>query len=141
MESIAIDDVRRHLEVLKKCVRPVGPPEHPALHPPAGILDVAFELSPDRTTVLPSPMGLSLAASMKQFKRILWLKARRVREVVVSAFDDAVPIPSGLSIVRDRPGHASPVVTVAMPVADLVGKLETLSRRFECIGRIKVSKD
>jgi hypothetical protein len=103
MEYISVDDVRKHVEVLKKYLRPVGPSEHPALYPPDGIRDADFAFSPDRRTVLPSPKGLSFATSMKQFKRILSLKARHFDEVIVYAFDDATPIPNGLAILRDRP--------------------------------------
>jgi hypothetical protein len=140
MEYILAEDLKRHLEVLKKYIRPVGSADHPTLVN-GSVRQVDFLLSPDGKTALPSAGGLSFVTSMKKFKGLLKLKARHVGEVDVYAFDDALALPPGLEIVRDRPGHASLRVKEKMALTDLIGRLEDLGRRMERIGRIRLTND
>jgi hypothetical protein len=140
MEYIVTEDLRRHLEVLRKYVRPVGPGEHPTLYP-EGVRDVDFAMTPDRQWVLPSDLGLSFVTNMRKLKKILSSKGRFFEEVDVFAFDDTFPLPPGLIIVRDGAGHASLRAVVKMKVSDLIPKLEDVSRRMEKIGRIKLGRD
>ncbi len=139
MEYIFLDDVKVHIETLKKYVRPIGFSEHPTLFD-GGVRGVDFVLSPDKKWVEPSyEHGLSFATSMKKFKGVYKLKARRFSEVDVFAIDDMTRLPENMEIKRDRPGHASLVVTKRMPVSELITNLEDLARVAEHIGRIKVS--
>lgn len=139
MEYIFVDDVREHIQTLQKYVRPVGSTEHPMLFE-GSVRDVDFVLSNDKQWVEPSlAHGLSFATSMKKFKSVFKLKARRFEEVDVYALDDQSPLPADMKIVRDRPGHASLVVTKRMTVKQLIDKLETLAGISEHIGSIKVS--
>ncbi len=57
---------------------------------------------------------------MKKFKGIYKLKARRFAEVDIFAIDDSTPLPANMRVIRDRPGHASLVVTSRMLISDLV---------------------
>jgi len=140
MEYILAEDLRHHLEVLRKYVRPVGMGEQPTLVN-GGVRQVDFLLSPDGKWVLPSEKGLSFVTSMKKFKGLLKLKARHVGEVDVYAFNDSLLLPPGLEIVRDSPGHASLRVKERMALTDLISRLEDLGRRMERIGRIRLSND
>jgi len=49
------------------------------------------------------------------------------------------PMPQNMKIVRDRPGHASLIVTQKMLLTDLIKNLELISQRAEHIGRIRVT--
>lgn len=139
MEYIFLDDVKVHILELKKYVRPVGITEHPTLFE-GGIRGVDFVISEDKKWVLPSlEHGLSFATNMKKLKSIYKLKARRFQEVDIYAIDDLTPLPPNMRIIRDRPGHASLVVTTKISVEELIKNLEIIANRAEHIGRIKVS--
>ncbi len=137
MEYILLDDVKEHIQELKKYIRPVGVTEHSMLVK-GGVRDVDFLLSEDKKWVLPSDKGLSFATSMKKFKSVYRLKSRLFLEVDVFAIDDMTAIPQNMKIIRDRPGHASLIVTQKMLTTDLVKNLELISQRAEHIGRIRV---
>lgn len=139
MEYIFLDDVKVHIQELKRYIRPVGSSEHPTLVE-GSVREVDFVLSPDKKWVEPSlEYGLSFATSMKKFKSVYKLKARRFSEVDVFAIDDLTPLPDNMKIIRDRPGHASLVVTKRMLVSELIKKLEIVAQRAEYIGRIRVA--
>jgi len=138
MEYILIDDIPAQIRELQRYWRPVGSSEHPLLVD-GGVREVDFVLSPDKQWVLPSlEHGLSFATTLKKFKSVYKLKARRFSEVDVYAIDDSTPLPPLMQLVRDRPGHASLVVVQKMSVRDLVRNLESLARSADHIGRIKV---
>lgn len=139
MEYIFLDDVKVHIQELKRYIRPVGSSEHPTLVE-GSVREVDFVLSPDKKWVEPSlEYGLSFATSMKKFKSVYKLKARRFSEVDVFAIDDLTPLPDNMKIIRDRPGHASLIVTKRMLVSELIKKLEIVAQRAEYIGRIRVA--
>lgn len=139
MEYIFLDDVRRHIDELRKYIRPAGASEHPLLVN-GGIRPVDFLLSDDKKWVLPSnDHGLSFATSMKKLRSVFSLKARLFAEVDIYAIDDLTVLPDGMRMIRDRPGHASLVVTQRMSVETLVKQLQELSNRAERIGRIRIS--
>jgi hypothetical protein len=139
VEYILLDDLKLHIETLRKCVRPVGAKEHPMLVA-GGVRAVDFVLSEDRQWVLPSlEHGLSFATSMKKFKSVYKLKSRFFEEIDVYAIDDTTPLPPNMQLIRDKPGHASLVVAQKMSVQALTENLIMLAGRAELIGRIKVS--
>jgi len=138
MEYILLDDVKEHIQELKKYIRPVGMTEHPTLVK-GGVRDADFLLSEDKKWVLPSDNGLSFATNMKKFKSIYKLKGRLFLEVDIFAIDDMTPMPQNMKIVRDRPGHASLIVNQKMLLTDLIKNLELISQRAEHIGRIRVT--
>lgn len=76
---------------------------------------------------------------MKKLKSVFSLKARRFAEVDIYAIDDLTVLPDDMRMIRDRPGHASLVVTRRMSVEELIRRLQELSNRAERIGRIRIS--
>ena len=108
----------------------------------SSVRDVDFEIRSidgERWVEANLQKGLSFATSMRSFRRVVSLKRRRFEEIDVYAIDDSMPLPPGMRLIRDRPGHASLVVARRMKLSELVAGLEALSSRAECIGRIKVN--
>ena len=139
MEYIFEDDLNQHLEVLRKYIRPIGPKEHPFLTKKGGVREVDFLISEDGQWVLPSnEKGLSFCTSLKQFRIVKKFKQAIFQEIDVYAIDDMTPLPPNMRLIRDKPGHASLVVTQKMPLTDLISGLTTLVARAEHIGRIRI---
>lgn len=140
MEYIQVDDVAHQIETLKRLVRISDPKTSPTLVN-GGIREIDFDISSDLEWVNPNQTkGLSFATSMKKFKRIIKTKARFVSEIDVYAIDESEFFDDGLRFNHDSPGHASLVVTRKMKVAELISKLENLSKKMEPIGKIKVTQ-
>ena len=139
MEYIVFEDMRRHIEVLKKFTRPVGIGEHPTLYD-GGLRDnIDFKISEDGRWVEPGPLGLSFATSMKSFKRILKIKGRFYTEVAIYAIDAMTPLASFFKTVPDSPGHLSLTVVERTLRSVVINELEKLADKMEKIGVIKIT--
>ena len=139
MEYIFEDDLNKHLEELRKYIRPIGPKEHPFLTKKGGVREVDFAISEDGQWVLPSTeKGLSFCTSLKQFRIVKKFKQAIFQEIDIYAIDDMTQLPTNMRIVRDRPGHASLIVTQKMPQTDLIAGQSLLVTRAEHIGRIRI---
>ena len=138
MELITMEDLRHIIIELKKFVRIADPGSHSTLTEDS-ITPVDFNLSQDRAQVNKDlTKGLSFATNMRKLKSIIKSKARFHTDIDIYAIDEHAPLPEGLQFIRDRPGHASLVVTQNMSTADLIKKLKKIAKILEPIGTVKV---
>ena len=61
-----------------------------------------------------------------------------MNEIDIYFLDDTTPLPEGMRLINDRPGHACLAATRKMRVEELIKKLEDVASRAEYLGRIKV---
>ena len=75
---------------------------------------------------------------MRKLKAIIKSKARFHADIDIYAVDEYVSLPTGLKFIKDRPGHASLVVTQDMSTNDLINKLEKVAIILEPIGTVRI---
>jgi len=138
MELITMENLRHVIIELKKLVRISDPGGHRTLTQ-GTITPADFNLSQDGTFVNKDlTKGLSFATNMRKLKSIIKSKARFHTDIDIYAVDEHVGLPLGLKFIKDRPGHASLVVTQNMPTKDLVDKLEKVAMILEPIGTVRI---
>ena len=138
MELITMENLRHVIIELKKFVRIADPGGHRTLVQ-GTVTPADFNLSQDQTSVNKDlTKGLSFATNMRKLKSIIKSKARFHTDIDIYAVDEHVVLPSGLKFIKDRPGHASLVVTQNMSTKDLVEKLEKVAKILEPIGTVRV---
>lgn len=138
MELVTMEDLRHVIMDLKKFVRISDPGGHRTLTQ-GTVSSVDFNLSQDGLTVNADlTKGLSFATNMKKLKSIIKSKARFHTDIDIYAVDEYVSLPTGLKFIKDRPGHASLVVTQNMTIDELIKKLEKVAIILESIGTVRV---
>lgn len=142
MELVTMEDVKHLIVELKKFVRISDPKGHSTLTLIDGKIESGdFNFSPDKTQVNKDlTTGLSFTTNMRKLKSIIKSKSRFYRDIDIYAVDEFVSLPSGLRFIKDRPGHASLVVTENMSTKDLIIKLEVVAKLLESIGTVRVKQ-
>ncbi len=138
MELVTMEDLRNVIIELKKFVRIADPGGHRTLTQ-STVTPADFNLSQDRKRVNKDlTKGLSFATNMRKLKAIIKSKARFHTDIDIYAVDEYVALPAGLKFIKDRPGHASLVVTQDMSTDELIKKLEKVAIILEPIGTVRV---
>lgn len=138
MELVTMEDIRHIIIELKKFVRIADPGGHSTLTQ-GSVSPADFNLSEDRARVNKDlTKGLSFATNMRKLKSIIKSKARFHTDIDIYAVDEHVALPVGLRFIKDRPGHASLVVTQDMSTEDLKTRKSRyfIGANWNCEGQI-----